>query len=127
MMIFGHPPKKKKLDYNNIDINKLVRESNPYDLLFNSKIKIDPKFGNYRCCSSTYSFDFHNYEEIAKLDELDKWKFVALCALSEAYNYKFLLDQIEYKKYKKYLAENGYKCNGLLVHLKNLEEEENNE
>lgn len=127
MKIFGSPPKRKQLDYNNIDVNQLVRESNPTDLLFNSKIKIEPKFGNYRCTNCAEGFDFHSYEEIAKIDELDKWKFIALCALQDLYNHKYYLDKIYYEEYKKYLAENGHKCKGLLIHLANLEEEEKNE
>jgi hypothetical protein len=42
------------------------------------------------------------------------------------YNHKYYLDKIYYEEYKKYLAENGYKCKGLLIHLANLEEAEKN-
>ena len=101
MRIFDKPPVRKKIDFKNIDVDKLVKETTaPLEGCGHEPFE---KMGKYFFFSSGEGFNLRaDYKE---MDEVDKWKFVALCNTYWLYFYEELWDEKEYKEYKVQLKE----------------------
>lgn len=119
MKVFSEPPIKKKLDLNNIKLDKLVEEAvPPLEGVDN------PIFEEF--CSFYFGVcdGFKLRKDWKKRDDLSKWRYVALCNTYWCYFYQQLNEQYEYKEYKKALKEWSKKNPAFLKTLKCLEEKE---
>ena len=119
MYYFKHPPlKPKDEDIFIDDVNLLVKTSYPS---YEGQHPLFKKFGIRTggiCDTWLYT---KNWEQ---LDEVDKWKYVALCALYWENQYKYWLEKEEYEQYKIQLKDLSIKNPAFLDTLKKLEEEE---
>lgn len=99
-MVFSHPPTEPKDEDIFIDdVDLLVKKSYPND---EGQHPLFKKFGIRTggiCETWLYT---ENWEQ---LEEVDKWKYVALCALYWEKQYEYWYEQKEYKQYKDQLKE----------------------
>lgn len=120
MHYFNQPPiKPKDEDIFIDDVNLLVKKSYPN---YENQHPLFKKFGVRAggiCDTWLYT---KNWEQ---LEEIDKWKYVALCALYWKEQYKYWNEQEEYEQYKNYLKEQSNRNPAFLTTLHKLEEKEN--
>lgn len=119
MHCFNHPPMKPKDEDILIDdVDLLVQASYPNH---EGQHPLFKKFGTRTggiCDTWLYTTNWK------QLDEIDKWKYVALCALYWEKQYKYWHEQEEYKQYKIQLKEWSVKNPAFLTTLYELEQKE---
>lgn len=119
MDYFSQPPiAPKDEDIFIDDVDFLVKKSYPYH---EGQHPLFKKFGVRTggiCDTWLYT---KNWEQ---LEEVDKWKYVALCALYWEKQYMYWYEQEKYKQYKKQLKEWSNKNPAFLTTLHKLEQKE---
>lgn len=119
MTCFTHPPvKPKDEDIFIDDVNLLVQMSYPD---YEGQHPLFKKFGTRTGGINDTWLYTKDWEQ---LDEVDKWKYVALCALYWQKQYAYWCDKKDYQHYKELLKEWGKNNPAFLETLKQLEEEE---
>ena len=119
MRVFSEPPIEKKVDLDNIELDKMVEETIPPLEGINNSI-----FEEFGYFYFGIGDGFKLKKDWKKMDELSKWRYVALCNTCWYYFYQYLTEQYEYKEYKKALKEWNKKNPAFLKTLKHLEEKE---
>lgn len=99
MKIFDTPPVPPKDKDIFKDVNTLVKKSYPE---YENQHPLFKKFGT-RTGGMCDTWIFKKGWE--SLPEVDKWKYVAYCALYWQKQYEYWLDKIEYENYLNYLLE----------------------
>lgn len=119
MHYFKQPPiEPKKEDIFIDDVDLLVQNSFPE---YEGQHPLFKKFGT----RTGGIYDTWLYTENWKqLEEIDKWKYVALCALYWEKQYEYWYEQEQYKQYKIKLKEWSNKNPDFLKTLQELEEKE---
>lgn len=119
MYYFNHPPVvPKDEDIFIDDVNLLVKTSSPS---YEGQHPLFKKFGTRTGGIYDTWLYTENWEQ---LDEVEKWKYVALCALYWEKQYEYRYEQEGYKQYKSQLKEWSIKNPAFLDTLQKLEEEE---
>ena len=119
MYVFSKPPVEKKLDFDNIDVNKLVKEATPP--LEGCGREPFESFGSYHFGIAD---GFNLRADYKDMDELEKWKYIALCNTYWMYFYEWLNEKKHYEEYKIQLKEWAKKNPDFLITLEELEKQE---
>ena len=119
MYVFSKPPVEKKLDFDNIDVNKLVKEATPP--LEGCRREPFESFGNYYFGIAD---GFNLRADYKDMNELEKWKYIALCNTYWMYFYEWLNEKKHYEEYKVQLKEWAKKNPDFLITLEELEKQE---
>lgn len=120
MYVFSKPPVEKKLDFDNINVDELVKEAAPP--LEGCGREPFESFGDYFFLSQTEGY--HLRADYKDMDELEKWKYIALCNTYWLYSYKWYNDKKHYEEYKVQLKEWAKKNPDFLITLEELEKQE---
>lgn len=117
--IFNCPPTQKSDDEIFIDdVDFLVEQTYP---LYEGQHPVFSLFGTRTGGFADIWLRTKNWKE---LPEVTKWKYVALCERYWHYFYKYVNDEVEYKKYKENLKEWAKKNPDFLITLEYLEQKE---
>lgn len=119
MYIFSKPPFEKKLDFDNIDVNELVKEATPP--FEGCRREPFESFGKYYF---EVADGFNLRADYKDMDELEKWKYIALCNTYWMYFYEWCYEKKHYEEYKAQLKEWAKKNPDFLITLKELEKQE---
>lgn len=120
MFIFSKPPVEKKLNFDNIDVDELVKETTPP--LEGCRREPFESFGNFYF--SSQSEGYHLRADYKNMSELEKWKYIALCNTYWMYFYEWCYKKKHYEEYKVQLKEWAKKNPDFLITLKELEKQE---
>lgn len=119
MYVFSKPPVEKKLDFDNIDVNKLVKEATPP--LEGCGREPFESFGYYYFGIAD---GFNLRADYKDMDELEKWKYIALCNTYWLYSYQWYNEKKHYEEYKVQLKEWAKKNPDFSITLEELEKQE---
>lgn len=119
MYVFSKPPVEKKLDFDNINVDELVKEATPP--LEGCGREPFESFGSYYFGIAD---GFNLRADYKDMSELEKWKYVALCNTYWMYSYQWWYCRKEYEEYKVQLKEWAKKKPDFLITLEELEKQE---
>lgn len=120
MYVFDEPPVEKKLDFDNVDVDKLVYEAiAPFEGCGREPFE---SFGDFYFSNLSEGFNLRT--DYKDMSELEKWKYIALCNTYWMYFYEWCYKKKHYEEYKVQLKEWAKKNPDFLITLKELEKQE---
>ena len=102
MNIFESPPKKKEINFNNLDLNEIIEQSTPP---LGAEF-LHPVFKQFGSTLTTSTYDKWVFNDTWKtLSKFIKWKFIALNSLYWLTSYQYSYDKLMYENYKRDLFQ----------------------